>query len=116
MGRKSVLKSFKMLNQADLSTNQVSEITNVQNLDNGSIVLKWTGDAVGTITVEARNGEKEDFRTLAFGGGAILLAGTADEHEIIFKLFPFTDIRIQYTSTSGTGSIDATITAKVVGA
>lgn len=116
MGRKNVVKSFKMLDEADLSGSLESAIVNVINLDKASIHLNWTGTSpVGVITVEARNGEKSSFYELDMGG-VINITGNSGDHQLNFLELPFTDIKVVYTSTSGTGTIDATISAKVVGA
>ena len=37
------------------------------------------------------------------------------EHQIIFNELPFTDVRIVYAATSGTGTVNIKITAKQVG-
>ena len=117
MGRKSVLKSFKMFDSVDISTDQTSSKTNVLRLDQASIHLYWTGASpVGVITVEARNGEDDQWYELNLGADPVAVSGNSGDHQILFSEMPFTDLRLQYVSTSGTGSIVATITAKVVGA
>lgn len=116
MGRKNVVKSFKMFDSTSISASAVSSVVNVMNLDKASIHVKWTGTSpVGEIKVEARNGEKADWREISMGG-TISVSGNSGEHDLVFNELPFTDIRLSYVSTSGTGSIDATITSKVVGA
>lgn len=116
MGRKNVVKSYKMIDAGDLSGNITSNTTNVINLDKASIHLVWSGSSpVGVITVEARNGDNDSWYELDFGS-AINISGNSGDHQIVFNELPFTSIRVKYAVTSGTGSIDATITAKVVGA
>lgn len=116
MGRKNVVKSYKMIDQGDISGNVTSEVTNVTNLDKASIRVDWSGTSpVGTLEVQARNGEKESFFAIDMGS-TINITGNSGDHQLIFNELPFTDIRLVYTSTSGTGNIDAVITAKVVGA
>lgn len=115
-----------MLESGDLSGNLTSLSSNVVNLDKASLRLSWTSaDAVGTITIEAKqvNPEKpeeaSDWFELDFGN-VIAIDMTApspdSEHQIIFNELPFTDLRVVYTATSGTGTIDATLSAKTVGA
>ena len=109
MGRKNVLKSFKLFDQEDISVSATSAETSVINLDKASIAVAWTGTSpVGEITVEARNGEKDAWVQLDIATMAI--SGNSGNHRILFLELPFTDIRMQYTSTSGTGNLDATIT------
>lgn len=116
MGRKNVVKSYKMIDAGDLSGNITSNITSVINLDNASIHLIWSGTSpVGVITVEARNGENDSWYELDFGS-AINISGNSGDHQIVFTQMPFTDIRVKYTASSGTGSIDALITLKTIGA
>jgi len=115
LARKNVLKSFKMIDAGDLSGNITSDITSVINLDKASIVLAWSGTAPsGTIEIQARNGENEAFRALDVGA-TITVSGNSGDHRIILTETPFTDIRLVYTATSGSGSLDAVITAKQVG-
>ena len=115
MARKNIVPSFKMLDAASLGGNLTSAVVNVQNMDLASIHLKWTGTApVGVITVEARNGSADPYYTLDFGS-AINISGASGDHQIVLSSMPFTDIRLQYFFTSGSGSLTATITAKQIG-
>lgn len=121
MSRKSVVAGFPMIQSGDLSANITSEIVSVKNLDNASIIVTWTGATpIGVLTVEARNNGKggatpEPWYTLDMGA-AITISGNSGNHQLIFNLLPFTDLRLIYTATSGTGTLDAVITSKVSGA
>ena len=116
MGRKGVVKSYKMFDAEDISISATSKESNVINLDKASVIFSWTGTAPsGVITCEARNGEKEDWYELDCGG-TMTVSGASGTHQLVFNELPFTDIRFQYTASSGTGTLDAVITAKVVGA
>jgi hypothetical protein len=116
MGRKNILKSFKMISDGDMSGNIVSSITNVITLDQASILLEWTGSAVdGEFFVDARNGEKGTWNALDFNTSMLAEADT-DHHRIVFTSMPFTDIRVRYVRTAGTGTLNATITMKTIGA
>lgn len=115
MARKNIVPSFKMLDGANASGNLTSEVVNVQNMDKASIHVEWAGTSpVGTITIEARNGSQDPWYELSFGS-AISVTGNSGNHQIVLNELPFTDIRLQYTAGSGTGSMDATITLKQVG-
>ena len=115
MGRKSVVKSFKMFQDQDISTNVSSEETSIINLDKASIRISWTGTPVGEVQVMVRNGEKEPWYELSMGA-VVPIDGSESDHVLVFNELPFTDIRLDYVSTSGSGTMDATISAKVVGA
>lgn len=114
MGRKNVVKSYKMIDAGDLSGDITSESTSVINLDKASIHIVWSGSSPsGTINVQAKNGDKGTWRSLDFGT-TISVSGNSGEHDIILNELPFDEIRVVYTSTSGTGTVDAVLTAKVI--
>lgn len=116
MGRKNIVKSFKMFDEEDISVNAQSATTNIETLDKASIHVMWSGTApLGVLTVETRNGTNDVWHVLDMGGD-IAISGSPGEHCLVFNELPFTDIRLQYTSTSGTGTMDAVITSKTVGA
>lgn len=115
MARKNIVPSFKMIDAASVASNLTSAIVNVQNMDKAAIHVEWAGASpVGALTVEARNGAEDTWYELAFGS-AISISGNTGDHQIVFNELPFTDIRLQYAATSGTGTLDATITLKQVG-
>ena len=116
MGRKNVLKSFKMYDAADISGDVTSATTNVENLDQGSIAITWTGTSPeGVLTVEAKNGAKDAAFKEIDMGGTITITGNTGDHRLLFNQLPFTNIRLVFTSSSGTGTMEAVITAKQVG-
>lgn len=93
----------------------VSSVVNVINMDKASIAVSWSGTVpVGTLSVEARNGESASWYTLDFNV-SMDVSGNTGAHQIVFNELPFTDIRLNYNRTSGTGTMDAIITMKVVG-
>lgn len=115
MGRKNIVPSYLMMDAADMSANATSSIVNVQNMDKASIHVYWAGTSpVGTMTVEARNGDEEPWFALDMGA-TISISGNTGFHELIFNEIPFTDIRLQYAVTSGVGALNAAITMKQVG-
>lgn len=126
MGRKSVVPGFPMINSVEnpsnLAATFTSDIVSVKNLDYASIHIDWTGTApVGVISVEARNGDirnngaMDDWYALDMGS-TISISGASGDHQLVFNYLPFSDLRLVYTRTSGTGSINAFITSKVQGA
>lgn len=116
MGRKHVVKTFKMVTDGNMSGVITSDPTNVLQLDQASIFLEWSGASVdGEFTVEARNGAEATWYELDFNTN-ILAENDTDFHQIVFREMPFTDIRLVYTPTTGTGTLNATLTMKTVGA
>ena len=126
MARKNVT-THVMLESGDMSASITSESTNVNNLDVATIRLSWTSaDAIGTVKIQAKQIDKSNKPESASdwfdvdGLSAIAINMTApspdSSHQIIFTQLPFTDIRVVYTPTSGTGTLDSIkITAKQVG-
>lgn len=113
--RKNVIKGFSMMDEVDISANATSSTVNVLNLDKASIYIDWAGSSpVGELTVEAKNGENSPWYALDFGV-TIDVTGNTGDHLIILNEMPFEQLRIQYASTSGSGTISAYITAKQVG-
>jgi len=122
MGRKNVVKSYKMWSAGDISGSITSSETNVLNLDTASIHITWSGTSpAGTITVEASNQDPDKSSVTQVWheldlGSAVSVSGNSGEHLIIFNEMPFNTIRLQYARSSGTGSLEATISAKTTGA
>ena len=125
MGRKNVVRSYKMFDAVTISTDQSSTATNVLNLDNASIQVIWSGGGtpVGTITIEATNIDPDlpsfdsttDYVTLTLSG-TIAVSGNSGNHSIILEEMPFYAIRLIYTSTSGTATMSAYLSSKTIGA
>ncbi len=107
-----------MLSAADASTSQTSEPTNIEQLDKASIRVSWTGSPIGTFQVEVRTGAKKPWFALDMGSVIDINSTTYPDLNHVIQLFelPFTDIRVVYTSTSGTGTISADLHMKTVGA
>lgn len=121
MGRKNVIKNgYKMLSDVDMSISTISELTEVSNLDKASIHIVWSGTApIGTVKIESTNDNPLNpiavWREVIFNA-PIEITGNTGDHDIIFNELPFNAIRISYTPASGTGTINAALSAKVVGA
>jgi hypothetical protein len=112
--RKNVVKSFKMLENADLSAPLTSIVVNVINMDKASIHVAWV-DLVGTstMTVQVRNGEDDSWYDLDMSS-VITLSGSGGNHQLLFTELPFTDIRLQTTAATS-GTVNCSISMKQVG-
>jgi hypothetical protein len=116
MARKNLIYSYKLFDNKVVTSNTMSSSTNVAQLDNASIDLRWNASTlVATVEVQAKNGVNSNWRTLDFGS-PITITGSSGAHEILLLIMPFTDIRLVITVTSGSGNVDAVLTSKTVGA
>lgn len=111
-----------MLENGDMTLTLTSKETSVKNLDNASIRLEWdiAGTPVGEVVIQAlqekdnTNVEEADWFDLDFGS-TITIDNTQTDHQLILTQLPFDKIRLRYTPTSGSGTLNAKITAKQVG-
>jgi len=110
--RKTILKKYKIFDSASLGGDLTSPVTSVEYLDSVCIQLQWTtANAVGTFAVEVSvDGEY----WTALTGIAPLVAGANDHALINITLLPSPFIRVTYDRTSGTGTVNGYISAKMV--
>lgn len=120
MSRKNVVMPYKMFDEADMSANATSDVTNVINLDKASIIISWSGSSpVGAVTVEGRSfragAEPVDSGWVTLDFDVIAISGNSGGHQLLFNELPFSELRLQYAFSSGSGSLDAVLVAKQVG-
>lgn len=112
MSKKTVLYSYKLLDNQAVSANTTSNTTSVAQLDKASIDLRWSASTLAaTVEVQAKNGPSGDWRAIDMGS-TITISGASGSHELIFNELPFTDLRLYVAYSSGSGTVDAVITAK----
>lgn len=123
MSRKNVIDAFDMIVDGDMSADITqSSHTDVRYLDNANIRVTWDvgGSPVGELFIQAKQvkqGQPEDaadwfdvdFNT------PIAIDGTDTEHQIHLTQLPFTHIRVKYVRTSGSGTLNARLTARQIG-
>jgi hypothetical protein len=115
MSRKLIVNGFKLFDAQSLAASVDSTIVSVKNLDKAAIFVEWTGTAInGVIEVQVRIGDKGTWFSLDFGS-AINITGSSGNHFIYLNELPFTDVKLKYTRTAGSGSMTASIAAKTVG-
>lgn len=115
MARKHLIYSYPMID-GTINTTTTSSSSSVDQLDKASIDLSWSASTlVATVTVEAKNGDNAEWRTLDFGS-AITVSGASGAHEILLTEMPFTDLRLVLTVSAGSGEVSAVLTSKSVGA
>jgi hypothetical protein len=119
MARKNIIygfKPFNPLNNADMASSLTSSEMEVGQLDYGSIYVSWSGSSInGTVEVQAKNGEDGTYRPFDFGS-TITLSGSSGFHDLTLNDLPFTHLKIVYTRSAGTGTLNAEVTLKSRGA
>jgi len=120
---KNFLSPFLTINAQSMGASVTSAVTDVRFLDNIGFQVIWTGTPTGSFDVQG----SMDY---ALGSGSTVLnagtwtsiplsglvnpAGSASNIPISITEFPFPYIRLVYTRVSGTGTLNAYISAKAV--
>ncbi len=132
-GHKPNLRVFKSIDSGDMSTASItSSITNIGQLDNIGIQLSWSGSPVGTFAIEISADHAQDIEgnvtvvgqwtplvLTYFTGGVFITSATVPTSvgsPIYLDLTQLSApwIRVTYTRGSGSGTLNAHITAKAV--
>lgn len=87
-----------------------SQILDVSRMDNGHMVISWTGTAVGSLNIYGS--DLADFWPSLSVAGLIQPAGTPGYFGINFTQFGFKYLMIQYTNASSTGVLTANMQLK----
>lgn len=115
MARKHVL-STKMFDEEVVSSNANSKVINVGQTDLAAIDLAWSASTlVATVTLEARTEKNGVWRAVDIGGTPSI-SGSSGDHQIVLNEMPFLELRLAVAFTSGSGTLDASITTKSKGA
>jgi hypothetical protein len=130
MSSRPFLKPFSVVTDGDMSGNITSDITIIQQLSMVSYGYTWTGTSpVGTIKVQASNDYSVDaggnvknagnWATLTLDNGgtpaaAIDLTGNSGTGLIDIVQTAGYALRTVYTRTSGVGTLNVVINAKVM--
>jgi len=124
MARKDTLKSYVLLNEQSTASSfdTYSNPTNIDYLDNVGIQVVWTGTTVGVLEVygsnDAANAQQGKYPTnwSKFEFGATINVDTTNSDLLIhMNQVPYSWIALKYTATSGTGTMTAKLTVKMVG-
>lgn len=116
--RKNVLTPYHIITDADMSVPIVSSVTNIQFLDNVSIQLVFTGTPTGIFTVSGSLDYNPSTGTGSFTALTLdpnpATAGAPNSILIDMNQLSFPYIRVSYAVTSGSGTLNAYISGKMV--
>lgn len=123
MAQKQRIRSYKISSAVSLATSVTSSPTNIEGVDNVGYQINFTGTPTGTFTVEVsadyQPGTSPHEEPINAGNWialpispAVTASGAAGSAYIDLNQLSAPWIRIVYTRTSGTGSLDVYVTAK----
>ena len=100
--------SHKLIEAADMSASFQSDVINLHGKDRYSIHAIFTGSPNGSIYISVSNGN-DDWAVLSDSAQAISAAG-----DVFYNVdrAGYSYVRLHYSFTSGTGSLDAFFKAK----
>ena len=126
MSRKNNLKQFQTIVNGDMSGDIISPVTCIQFLDNVGLQFNFTGDPVGTFNIQvSADYSQDELGNVQNVGNWITLtppalsaipeaAGSADVIFVDLNQLSAPWIRVQYAADSGSGVLNAFITAKLL--
>lgn len=126
MAAKSFLKPYKVVSAGDMSTASItSPVTAIQTIDNIGYQLNWTGTPTGTFNIQVsmdyEPGKSPDDKPFNAGTWTtvtltvpVVASGSADNAYVDLDQLSAPYIRVVYTRTSGSGSLNAFVTGKAI--
>jgi len=119
---KNFLPPFKIYNAVALTANQTSTVTDIRYLDNISIQLIATGTPTGTFAVQISNDYLASNGTVVNAGtwnaltlpSTPTLSGAASNIFLELNQLGGAYIRVVYTFSAGTGTLNGYITGKAI--
>ena len=102
-----------------MAGNLTSREISVAEVDSGSVHCKWVAGPTGTFSLQAQNHpndpDSDAWYTLDTGTPWTIAAG---DNEAVFVLtqIPFAKLRLVYTASTGSGTLDARLMIKSLGA
>jgi hypothetical protein len=109
--RKNALLPYKIIDAGDMSGNLTSSVTDIQYMDNICMELVWTGTPTGSFSVE---GSLTGDNWIAISLTPSAPSGSAGSALLDMNQLSFPKIRIVYTATSGSGTLNAWIGGKML--
>lgn len=118
-----IQKSYQIITSGNMAASITSAAQEIQYQDNIGIQLNWSGAPVGTFSVQISMDHKEDIEGNIVTAGnwitlplspAITASGTPDTAYIDLNQQSAPYVRVVYTRTSGTGTLNAFVTGKAI--
>jgi hypothetical protein len=106
------IQPFQVAENWNMLTSTSSAGIDISNVDDISIVYSWTGSSpVGTLFVQVRNGETCPWTSLDIAPPASI-ATNSGSNNIQITNVSFQGLRLTYTASSGSGTLNAWLTGK----
>jgi len=109
---KAVILPDPLFVDADMSTNLYSEVVSIQYMNNIGIQIVWTGSPLGEFQVQLSN-NRTDWEVLPLAP-VPYADKSAGSHYLDLNTLASVYIRLAYIAGSGSGTLNSTITAKIV--
>lgn len=119
--RKNTLKLFQIITAGNMASGSItSSITDIQFIDNISLQLNISGSPTGTFSVQGSIDHQQDTQGnvsvdgnwVDLGLGLAVTAGNPTNILIDLNQASYSYVRVVYTRTSGSGTLNAFISAK----
>lgn len=119
MSGKNSTHAYQLITNASMAGNVTSSPTDVQYSDNIGIQLVFTGTPTGTFFIQGSVNYDErlgtgDWSNLKFSLDPAA-NGSADNHLINLNQIPYKKIRVFYSRTSGSGTLNGWIMKRMIG-
>ena len=122
-GRKNQLKPFHILKDVSMGANITSAVVGIPYLDNIAVQLNFTGTPTGTFEIQVSLDYDQDNQQNILNAGtwvpmtlspSPIANGSSDKIVIELNQLGSPWLRIVYNRTSGSGTLNAYITAKMI--
>lgn len=119
----NLLYPVHVLNAASMATSLTSAVVPITGQDNIGIQLHWTGAPVGTFDFQISSNHLQDSQGAVIQAGnwislpldpAIAAVGAPDEAYVDLNQMSAQYVRVVYTRTSSTGTLDVYVVGKGV--
>lgn len=105
------IQPYRVVEDGNMASNITSDSVDISNIDSVAIVYSWSGvSPSGTVFIEVKNGDSP-WTTLTVSPLAVISSNTGANNFQLTEL-SFKELRVYYARTSGTGTLNAYLTAK----